>query len=111
MVIGLAGRRIDGMHDTTKRFPAENIGIVENRLTEYFLTNRISQLVCSAASGADLIALKIAAKFAIVKNIVLPFNETRFKNISVTDTDLSWGQLFDWVITNMKNDDTLLNLN
>ena len=62
------------------------------------------QLICSAACGADLIALRVAQKLGITYRIVLPFTPERFRITSVMDRphtqEWNWGVLFDQVIDN-----------
>ena len=52
-------------------------------------------LVCSAACGADLVALDAASSLNIGRRIVLPFDAERFRKESVTDRPGDWGPIFD----------------
>jgi hypothetical protein len=52
-------------------------------------------LVCSAACGADLLALEAAGHLGIERYIILPFGRERFRKTSVTDRPGDWGKLFD----------------
>jgi hypothetical protein len=58
---------------------------------------RAVALVCSAACGADLIALETAQQMGLPTRIVLPFSATRFRETSVVDRPHPefWGSMFD----------------
>jgi hypothetical protein len=94
-VVALAGRRVDARHADVARFPLASVGAVQDRLRAYLQSVRPSALVCSAASGADLLALEIAAKMGVRRRVILPFDRARFKQTSVTDRQGSWGPLYD----------------
>ncbi|HEX8705618.1 MAG TPA: hypothetical protein VF815_42685 [Myxococcaceae bacterium] len=95
-VIALAGRRIDAPQAKQPRFPLEQAGVVEQRLSRLFQEVKASALVCSACCGADLIALQVAGAQKLRRRIVLPFAPEQFRQTSVTDRpDERWGALFD----------------
>ncbi len=77
------------------RFPLENVGLVARRLRSLLADTRPSAVVCSAACGADLLALDAARDMGIRRRIVLPFDGTRFRATSVVDRPGDWGPLFD----------------
>lgn len=52
-------------------------------------------LTCSAACGADLLALDVAMTAGIRCRIVLPYSQERFRRTSVVDRPGNWGALFD----------------
>jgi hypothetical protein len=56
-------------------------------------------LVCSAACGADLIALETAQDMGLRTRIILPFSAARFRKASVVDRPRPefWGKIFDRV--------------
>jgi hypothetical protein len=58
--------------------------------------------VCSAACGADLVALEEAGKLAIRRRVVLPFSKQRFRETSVVDRPGDWGNIFDQVIADVE---------
>lgn len=58
-------------------------------------------LVCSAACGADLVALDVAAALNIARRIVLPFAVDRFRQESVTDRPGDWGPTFDRIVAEL----------
>jgi hypothetical protein len=97
-VAALAGRRIDAADAAAPRFPLANVDIVRDRLAALLRAQRIEALVCSAACGADLIALDVAGKLGLRRRVVLPFAPERFRETSVTDRPGDWGPLFDRVI-------------
>ena len=98
MIIALAGRRIDAHDATTPRFPLENVGAVRERLHAFFIDHKVTTLVCSAACGADLLALDVAGELAICRRIILPFEQNQFCAISVADRPGEWDTLFNRVI-------------
>ncbi|RXH05268.1 hypothetical protein [Bradyrhizobium vignae] len=97
-VIALAGRRIDAPDAEAKRFPLGAVPLVRQRLADVFRQEQAEALVCSAACGADLIALEEAGRMGIRRRIVLPFAPARFRETSVTDRPGDWGGLFDRVM-------------
>jgi hypothetical protein len=101
MIIVLAGRRIDALDAKQPRFPLRNAHSVAGQLFAELdnLKEGGDVLVCSAACGADLLALDAAKKLGIRRRIVLPFDADRFRITSVKDrpgnSDWNWGQMFD----------------
>ena len=55
-------------------------------------------VVCSAACGADLLALAAAEALGIRRYVVLPFEATRFRGTSVADCSGDWLASFDRVV-------------
>ena len=98
MVFALAGRRIDAADAAVPRFPLRNAEIVARRLRALFEFHRPEALVCSAACGADLIALAEARPLLIRRRVILPFPRERFRLTSVTDRPGGWGILYDRTI-------------
>lgn len=94
-VIALAGTRIDEPDSTQIRFPPENEALVRSRLRELFKEFQTNTLVCSAACGADLLALETAEELGIPTRIVLPFDAETFRKTSVADRPGNWGERFD----------------
>jgi hypothetical protein len=94
MIIALAGRRIDETNTNTPRFPLQNVDLVKARLRELFREREVTGLVCSAACGADLIALEIASELELKIRIVLPFNVEKFLKTSVIDRPGEWESIF-----------------
>jgi hypothetical protein len=102
VVIAPAGRRIDAPDTDPPRLPLENVPMVRQRLVDMFTAERVEALVCSAACGADLIALEEAERLGIRRRIVLPFSPDRFRDTSVTDRPGDWGPIFDRIIAAAK---------
>ncbi|NPD70178.1 hypothetical protein HN018_25925 (plasmid) [Lichenicola cladoniae] len=106
-VVACAGRRIDaeGLAVADRRFPLTNVINVRRRLEKFFKEEQPSMLVCSAACGADLLALDIANDLNLRCRIILPFKPARFRDTSVIDRpsnpelNADWGTIFDRVIT------------
>jgi hypothetical protein len=101
-VVALAGRRIDVEGATPARFPLEQAESVKSELRALFHDLQPSMLICSAACGADLLALEAAAELRIPATIVLPFDQTRFRETSVIDRPGDWGTRFDTVLRQVK---------
>ena len=101
-IIAFAGRRIDAPDATTVRFPLTQVSVVREKIEALFLNEQVNKLICSAACGADLIALQVAQNLGIQYRIVLPFSPERFRVTSVMDRpsteEWNWGILFDRVI-------------
>ena len=107
-VVALAGRRIDAPDTDPPRFPLKNVSIVRQRLAELLSKEPAAALVCSAACGADLIALEEAERLGLRRRIVLPFPPKRFRETSVTDRPGDWGPLFDRLIAVAEADGDLV---
>jgi hypothetical protein len=80
------------------RFPLKNVPIVRRRLGSLLSEEHAEALVCSAACGADLIALEEAERLGLRRRIVLPFPPKRFRETSVADRPGDWGPVFDRLI-------------
>ena len=89
-VIALAGRRIDAADTNPPRFPLEAVPTVRRRLADLLAKERAVALVCSAACGADLMALEEAERLGLRRRIVLPFPPERFRKTSVIDRPGDW---------------------
>jgi hypothetical protein len=101
-VVALAGRRVDAEGTDPPRFPLANVALVRKRLTELFIAENATALICSAACGADLVALEEAQRLGIRRRIVLPFPLERFRETSVIDRPGDWGPVFDRLVAAAK---------
>ena len=102
-VIALAGRRIDAAGAGSIRFPLEAVPLVRQRVGDLLRQEGARALVCSAACGADLIALEEAGRLGMRRRVVLPFAPAQFRNTSVIDRPGHWGPLFDRVIEDVRS--------
>lgn len=93
-VVALAGRRPDALDTERPRFPASELPRVRRELA-VLLHPGVRALVCSAACGADLLALEAAGAAGIERHVVLPFDARTFRTTSVVDRPGDWGPLFD----------------
>jgi hypothetical protein len=107
-VAALAGRRIDAPKARRKQFPEANVPKVKDALSRILREHRLQLLACSAACGADLIALQTALDIGIRCRVVLPFSPLRFRETSVVDRPGDWGPLFDRVIADVKRTGDLI---
>lgn len=98
MIIALAGRRIDAPDAEKSRFPLANAPLVRRKIEGLFRTRTPAGIVCSAACGADLIALEVASQLNIPSRIVLPFDPEEFRITSVIDRPGDWGNIYDTLI-------------
>jgi hypothetical protein len=96
-VVALAGRRIDAP-GAAPRFPLDAVPLVRQRLAEAFAAEQVTALVCSAACGADLVALEEAERLGLRRRIILPFAPERFRSSSVTDRPGDFGPVFDRLV-------------
>lgn len=97
-IAALAGRRVDAKDAASSQFPLSMVPVVRTRLSELLRKENVEYLVCSAACGADLLALDAALEAGINCHVILPFDKTRFRKTSVVDRPGDWGDLFDWII-------------
>lgn len=97
-VIALAGRRVDAVGTQPPRFPLENVPVVRHWLSKLLAGEGAVTLVCSAACGADLVALEEAERLGLRRRIVLPFAPERFRGTSVVDRPGDWGAIFDRLV-------------
>jgi len=95
VVVALAGRRADAPDTGPPSFPAAHRGAVAEAIRARLADGSAIALVCSAACGADLLAIEAARDLAIRFRIVLPFDKDRFRATSVADRPGEWGELFD----------------
>lgn len=107
-VAALAGRRIDAAGSSDRRFPIDRINQVRADLQSLFEQENVGFLVCSAACGADLIALDLAKKAGIRYRIVLPFFIERFRQSSVVDRPGDWGPLFDQLVKDIPTSELIV---
>jgi hypothetical protein len=98
MVIALAGRRVDAPGAETPRFPPANVAAVRGRIHDLLREQKAQAVVCSAACGADLLALETAGELGISRRIVLPYARDRFRATSVVDRPGDWGDRFDRIL-------------
>lgn len=97
-VMAIAGRRIDADDAEQARFPLAKAPDVRREMTRIMRETETEAVVCSAACGADLIALDVARELDIPAWVVLPFDRERFRQTSVMDRPGDWGQLFDELV-------------
>jgi hypothetical protein len=110
-VLALAGRRIDSAGAEEPRFPAGNEAMVAVRLRNMMISAASEAVVCSAACGADILALEAAAQLGLGRRVVLPFSREQFRETSVADRGEAWGRRFDAILQQMPSEDILeLNL-
>jgi hypothetical protein len=102
MIAALAGRRVDASEAGTPRFPLSNAQLVAARLHELFVSRAVKTLVCSAACGADLIALETAGELGIRRRVVLPFPRETFRETSVVDRPGEWGPRYDHLLDELE---------
>jgi hypothetical protein len=108
VVIALAGRRVDAPAVKQPRFPSENVDRVEERIQSLFASRNTSALVCSAACGADLLALEAAERQRLRRRIVLPFSREVFRRTSVVDRPGDWGTRYDRALNQVEEENDLV---
>jgi len=111
MIFALAGRRIDAPDASTPRFPAQNIPVVRQKILALFKEHQPQALICSAACGADLLALQVAEELNIHREIVLPFPPAIFRQFSVADRPGDWGAIFDQIVADLEPLHQIIQLN
>jgi hypothetical protein len=110
MIIATAGRRVDPADPEQARFPLKNISLVKERVRAMLQKEAATAVVCSAACGADLIALAEAGALKLLRRVVLPFSPERFRETSVIDRPGDWGPLYDQILREVKEDNNLITL-
>src|SRR5262245_16622106 len=112
-VVALAGRRIDPEPTQTPRFPFDQVDRVRIAIPDQLRDRHAAALVCSAACGADLIAVDTAQKMGLRTRIILPFSAARFRETSVVDRPRPgfWGGIFDRVVSVARTHGDLVELN
>jgi hypothetical protein len=71
---------------------------VQERLHRLLVEQQAQAVVCSAACGADLLALEAAGVLGIRRRIVLPYARDSFRATSVVDRPGDWGERFDHIL-------------
>jgi hypothetical protein len=104
VVLALVGRRIDAPEAATPAFPGAHVERVRAQIVRLLRDQSVSVLVCSAACGADLLALEAAETLGIRRRIILPFAVDRFRAGSVVDRPGDWGPIYDRIIAAAAND-------
>ncbi len=75
------------------------------------LSTTSQAVVCSAACGADILALESAAQLGLSRRVVLPFSREQFRSTSVADRGGDWGRRFDTILQQLQSKDIVeLNL-
>lgn len=106
----LAGRRIDPIDGDPPRFPLDRTLAVGQQITTELVERKVSRLVCSAACGADILALEACEALDISATVILPFWVAIFREVSVTDRPGDWGPRFDKVIARARSWSDLVEL-
>lgn len=101
VVIALAGRRVDAPGANPSRFPPSAVPAVRERIREHFEKHGATAIACSAACGADLLALSVAGELALQRRVVIPFDVARFRMTSVVDRGQAWGDVYDAVMRSL----------
>jgi hypothetical protein len=108
VVIALAGRRVDAPDAKQPRFPSENVDRVKERIQGLLANRNAGALVCSAACGADLLALEAAEALRMRRRVVLPFSREVFRRTSVVDRPGDWGARYDRMLDQVEEADDLV---
>jgi len=111
MIIALAGRRVDAINAEEVRFPLHNVERVSNNVGALLEEHSATAVVCSAACGADLIALREAGKLGLQRRVVLPYSREKFREGSVVDRPGDWGELYDSILDEVDEKGGLVILN
>lgn len=106
----LAGRRIDAIDADEPRFPLHRAPAIGEAIAAVLVERKISRLVCSAACGADILALEACKALGIPATIILPFSAGVFRDVSVIDRPGDWGPRFDQVIARARAHSDLVEL-
>ena len=94
--------------DMAEDFPAENFERVKERISKLLREQKATTLACSAACGADLLALEAAGELRIERRVVLPFPREVFRRTSVVDRPGNWGERYDQVLDDVERQGNLI---
>ena len=109
MILALSGRRIDPPGRYPARFPLMNGELVGERIRHLLERHAVTAIVCSAACGADLLALREAGSLGIKRKVVLPYDRELFKKTSVLDRPGDW-RFYDGTIDQVAANQDLITL-
>lgn len=99
-VAAVAGRRPD-ISAREGQFPVGEVPRVAREIHHLLASMSVRTVVCSAAAGADLLALRAARDLGLRQLVVLPFPPDRFRESSVADRGRDWAALFDDIIADL----------
>lgn len=100
-IVALAGRRIDSAEPAIERFPARNAERVQTAISTELKRHHATTVVCSAAAGADLLAIMAAIKLGIDMRLVISPDIEEFAKMSVEDRGTYWSEQFKTAISAM----------
>jgi hypothetical protein len=83
--------------------------LVGERIRSLLEKHAVTAIVCSAACGADLLALREAASLGIRRKVVLPYDRELFKKTSVLDRPGDW-RFYDGMIDQVAANQDLITL-
>lgn len=106
-VVALAGRLPDAPDADARRFPAANVSRVRTRLKTILDPAKTVRLVCSAAAGADLLALDVATETDLRRHVILGTEPAAFEARSVAERAGPWIDLFDRLVVTPSKSMTL----
>ncbi len=106
-IVALAGRLPDAPDADARRFPAANVLRVRTRLKAILDPNETVGLICSAAAGADLLALDVAAEADLRRHVILGAEPAAFEARSVAERAGSWTDLFERLVVTPSKSMTL----
>ena len=107
-VLALAGRRIDAAGAREARFPLESVDAVRARIAALMEARGARALVCSAAAGADLLALDAALERLMRVRVVLPCEPVLFRRRSVADRPGEFGPVYDRILDRVRSSGDLM---
>jgi hypothetical protein len=97
-IVILAGRRIDAENASIERFPRRMVANVAKSIRDTLTECSAICLVCSAAAGADLLALDTALDIGIRCRVVIFSSVEEFGRASVSDRGPEWEAMYTRVI-------------
>jgi len=111
MIVAFAGRRIDANDAERPVFPLALADSVKAKLIYALRSANAVHIVTSGACGTDLLAMQAAETLQIPKTMILPFKAEIFKLTSVTDRPGDWGPIFDKLVAELRQSESLVELN
>lgn len=104
MIVVQAGNRADEPGREPARFPADREAAVHQRMSTLLDVLQPHGVVTAAAAGADLLFVDAARMRRVPVHLVLPFERSRFRDLSVADRGARWVELYDRLVADIAGD-------
>ena len=99
-VVVFSGHRIDSDTRESPRFPASQADKAREAIMDWFVRHPADLGIASAANGGDIIFLDLLLQTGRAAHVILPFDETQFREHSVSSDspEDNWFEQYDQLI-------------